>query len=131
MTIACGPIAHVGVRVRDAGKACAFYALLGFRSVYEDDTDPVIVLRNSAGAEINLIVNADPVPGPNVLMDVPEKHAGYTHVALAISSIDDVLAGLQAAGIAVTEGPVKLGTGTSVFIRDVDANVIELTTAAS
>jgi len=131
MVINCNAIAHVGVRVRDADAACAFYGQLGFVSVYEDEVDPVIVLRNAAGAEVNLIVNADTGTGPNVLMDVACKHPGLTHVALAVASMGDTLAGLEAAGIAITEGPVKLGTGTSVFIRDADGNVIELTTAAS
>lgn len=119
---------HVGVRVRDAARAEAFYARLGFQTVYKDDKDPVLVLRNDAGVEINLVVNAAPGDGPNVLMDVPEKHPGFTHVALRVASIDQAMAALEALGVALSEGPVQLGpTNTSVFLRDPDGNVIELT----
>ncbi len=58
-------------------------------------------------------------------MDVAEKHAGYTHVALEISDAEAMLKNLQAAGIALSEGPVRFPGGTSMFIRDQDNNVIE------
>lgn len=119
---------HVGVRVRDAARAREFYGKLGFRVTYQDATDPVIILRNAAGVEINLVVNAAPGAGPNVLMDVPEKHPGFTHVALRVASIEDTVTALRALDIAITEGPVKLGpSNTSLFVRDPDGNVIELT----
>lgn len=119
---------HVGVRVRDAARARDFYGKLGFEVTFEDTASPVIILRNPAGVEVNLVVNAAPAPGPNVLMDVPEKHPGFTHVALRVASIADTVTALGALGIAITEGPVKLGPyNTSVFVRDPDGNVIELT----
>lgn len=119
---------HVGVRVRDAARARDFYGKLGFRVTFEDAASPVIILRNAAGVEVNLVVNAAPEPGPNVLMDVAEKHPGFTHVALRVASIEDTVTALAGLDIAITEGPVKLGPwNTSVFIRDPDGNVIELT----
>lgn len=119
---------HVGVRVRDAARAGEFYAKLGFRVIYQDQKDPVMVLCNDAGVEINLVVNAAPGAGPNVLMDVPEKHPGFTHVALRVASIEDTVSALEALGVALSDGPVQLGPWkTSVFLRDPDGNVIELT----
>ena len=119
---------HVGVRVRDAARARAFYGKLGFRVTYEDTASPVIILRNPAGVEVNLVVNAAPEPGPNVLMDIAEKHPGFTHVALRVASIEDTVTALAGLDIVITEGPVALGPwNTSVFIRDPDGNVIELT----
>ncbi len=120
-------VAHIGIRVADAARAEAFYAKLGFRAVAHDDKDPVVILENDAGIEINLIVNADPAAdGTNVLMDVPGKRAGYTHVALAVASMPDTQRALADAGIAVSDGPVKLGARLSLFVRDPDRNVIEL-----
>lgn len=120
-------VAHIGIRVADAARAEAFYDKLGFRAVAHDDKDPVVILLNDAGVEINLIVNADPAAdGTNVLMDVPGKRAGYTHVALGVASMADTQRALAEAGIAVTEGPVKLGPAYSLFVRDPDRNVIEL-----
>jgi lactoylglutathione lyase len=121
-------IDHIGVRVRDSARACAFYGQLGFAVVFEDAGSPVVILRNPAGVEINLVVNAGSDADVNVLMDVPEKHPGFTHVALRVGSLDQTVTALRALGIAITEGPVALGPwNTSVFVRDPDGNVLELT----
>jgi lactoylglutathione lyase len=128
MTPVITAVDHVGVRVRDGARAREFYGTLGFAVVYEDAGSPVVILRNPAGVEINLVVNAGSGEGVNVLMDVPEKHPGFTHVALRVGSIEQTVAALQALGIVITEGPVALGPwNTSVFVRDPDGNVLELT----
>lgn len=118
---------HIGIRVADAERASAFYRHFGFRTVAEHTADRVVILTNDTGVEINLIVNANAAGEPrNVLMDEPVKHPGYTHVALEIASVEATLAALEAADIAVSEGPVRLGEGLSLFVRDPDRNVIEL-----
>jgi len=74
-----------------------------------------------------LIVNANQGPAlTNLLMDVPEKHPGYTHVALGVESIEETVAELGRLGITITGGPTKLGDRRSLFARDPDRNVIEL-----
>jgi lactoylglutathione lyase len=118
---------HIGLRVSDERRAVAFYEQFGFRVVYRDDRDPVVILKTDSGVELNLIVNAAAgFDGQNRLMDVPEKVPGFTHVALRVPSIDEAVRYLQSAGIGITEGPKRLGPGTSLFIRDPDANVLEL-----
>jgi lactoylglutathione lyase len=118
---------HIGIRVVSSARSEAFYAKLGFEVALRHDAAGVVILRNEAGVEINLVVNGDPtLDGSNVLQDVPEKHAGFTHVALRVADVDDTLARLRAVGIEPSEGPVRLGDGLSVFVRDPDRNVIEL-----
>ncbi len=119
---------HLGIRVTDRARALGFYARFGFELVHESDSDAVLIIRNSAGVELNLIVNGiDRTEGKNILIDVPEKHPGLTHVAFRVTDIGAVIAALKENGIAITQGPVTFSDGhASVFLRDPDRNVIEL-----
>jgi len=119
---------HLGIRVSDKTRALAFYAGLGFELEHESDFDAVVILKNAAGVELNLIVNGvDRSGGKNILMDVPEKHPGLTHIAFRVADIRGAIAALKEAGTAITQGPVTFGDGhVSVFVRDPDRNVIEL-----
>ena len=107
----------------------AFYQVLGFELLSKATNDPVAILKNQAGVELNLVYNAnDDAGGKNILMDVGEKYAGYTHVALNVASIKAVIETLGANQIKITQGPVTFGLDghVSVFVRDPDLNVIEL-----
>lgn len=119
---------HLGIRVTDKARALAFYASLGFEIDHESDFDAVVIVKNSSGVELNLIVNGvDRMGGKNILMDVPEKHPGHTHVAFRVADIRHSIAVLKQTGTAITQGPVTFGDGhVSVFVRDPDRNVIEL-----
>lgn len=128
-TIAVEQVDHIGVRVRDLDAALRFYGVLGFALEVKVPYDAVAIIRNAAGVELNLVFNANAGdPKANVLMDVPEKYPGYTHVALRVQSIADTITALNEHGIRITQGPVSFGRDghVSVFVRDPDRNVIEL-----
>jgi lactoylglutathione lyase len=121
-------IAHIGIRVHDLERSMRFYELLGFRKTMGPiGPEPVAILHNDAGVELNLILNAPSASEPNVLMDVPEKHPGITHVALLCADILAAKAHLEAQGLTLSGGPVRFGpSAQGIFVRDPDRNVIEL-----
>ena len=123
-------VAHVGIRVRDLDTARAFYEGLGFDFIVGPvGPEPVAILEHPCGLVLNFILNGSPTSTENVLMDAPEKHPGYTHMALAVADLDVVLTALNAEGIAITEGPVEFPGARALFVRDPDGNVIELNQA--
>jgi len=128
-TITVERVDHIGIRVRELDRALDFYRALGFELLRRAEGDDVAIIRNKNGVELNLIFNADGgEPSTNVLMDVPRKYSGYTHMALSVTSIPATIATLKANDIAITQGPVSFGDSGqfSVFVRDPDRNVIEL-----
>lgn len=119
-------IDHVGIRVHNLERAREFYEFLGFEFIAGPiGPEPVAILTHPSGTTINLILNADQSDVPNVLMDVEERHAGYTHIALAVADAGKMQELLERKGITITEGPVTFPTGISLFVRDPDRNVIE------
>lgn len=120
---------HIGIRVADLDRALRFYGLFGFVAEHRAQNDAVVVIKNRHGVEINLIYNANnDSGGKNILMDVPDKYPGYTHVAFRVGSIADAIIMLRENGITITQGPVSFGRDghVSLFLRDPDRNVIEL-----
>jgi lactoylglutathione lyase len=116
-------LAHIGIRVHDMARTRAFYERLGFAWAWGPaGPEPVAAMTHPSGLELNFILNARDATAPNILMDVPEKHAGITHIALQIKDFAAAKAALAASGIAIsgTRGTAAL------FVRDPDGNVIEL-----
>jgi lactoylglutathione lyase len=121
-------LAHIGIRVHDLERSLRFYALLGFtKTAGPIGREPVAILDHPSGVELNLILNAQTADEPNVLMDVPDKHAGITHVALLVPDLDAARRELEAAGVALSGGPIQFGPkARGFFVRDPDRNVIEI-----
>jgi len=121
-------IDHIGIRVFDLTRSRAFYEKLGFVFIEGPiGPEPVAILRHPSGVVVNFILNAVHAPKANVLMDIAEKHAGYTHLALKVNELAAIEAQLQGLQIKISEGPVNFGEkyGSSIFVRDPDKNVIE------
>ena len=73
---------HAGIRIKDEAAALKFYGALGFEVMTRVEFDAVIVIKNKNDVELNLVCNGvDNTDGKNILMDVPEKHTGITHLA--------------------------------------------------
>jgi lactoylglutathione lyase len=121
-------LAHVGIRVHDLERSRRFYGLLGFRHITGPvGPEPVAILEHPSGLELNLILNAPEASVPNILMDVPEKHPGITHLALLCPDLERARAELEAAGVAISGGPVQLeNLGAAIFARAPHPTVIAL-----
>ena len=121
-------LAHIGIRVHDLARSVAFYQRLGFtKTAGPIGPEPVAILEHPSGLEVNLVLNASNASEPNILMDVVEKHPGITHFALLCPDLMAAKRALEAAGIALSGGPVRFDTGAqAIFIRDPDRNVVEL-----
>ena len=120
-------INHVGIRVNDLQISRAFYEQLGFEFLVGPvGPEPVAIMEHPCGVNINFILNATVNQGSNILMDIDDRHPGYTHMALEVEDIKAVQQQLQAMNITITEEPVVMESGsTLMFIRDPDRNVIE------
>jgi lactoylglutathione lyase len=120
-------LSHVGIRVGKLAPARAFYEKIGFRFVMGPiGNEPVAIMDHPSGLCLNLVINAVTSGDPNILMDVAEKHPGFTHVALFVEDLRLTEQFLIDEGIIITEGPVTFPDGTrALFLRDPDGNVIE------
>jgi lactoylglutathione lyase len=118
---------HVGIRVSDKPRSISFYQSLGFALVSDvgfEKGHPVI-MRHACGVVLNLLGPATSGLDSNVLMDIDEKHPGYTHIALTVSSLESTRGFLASEAIEIT-GSFSFGDMSAIFIRDPDRNVIEL-----
>lgn len=118
---------HIGIRVSNLDKAREFYEKIGFDFIVGPiGPEPVAIMEHPSGININFILNANKESVENVLMDIPLKHTGYTHMALEITNLESVKSQLESKNIPITGGPITLPDGaTFIFVRDPDSNVIE------
>ncbi|WP_370979769.1 VOC family protein [Agaribacterium sp. ZY112] len=117
---------HIGLRISELERSRVFYSKLGFDFVAGPlGPEPVAIMENEHGININFILNAKQDEPLNHLMDVAEKYTGYTHVALEVDSVAQMQSDLAEQGIELSGGPMHHPTGSSIFIRDPDRNVIE------
>jgi len=126
-------INHVGLRVSNLELTREFYERLGFKFLVGPiGPEPVAIMEHPSGVNINFILNSSDTTTLNVLMDVPEKHTGFTHVAIEVTDLESVQKFLESINYPITEGPIVTPEGASfIFIRDPDDNVIEFHNPAS
>ncbi len=118
-------INHIGLRVRNLEITRSFYEKLGFIFLVGPvGPEPVAIMEHPSGVNINFILNADLNSTENILMDIPKKHTGYTHIALEVSDAKLAANKIEKLGMVITE-KVEYEGAHFFFIRDPDCNVIE------
>ncbi len=118
-------INHIGLRVSNLEITRSFYEQLGFLFLVGPvGPEPVAIMEHPSGVNINFILNATTNDTKNILMDVPEKNSGYTHIALEVVDIESAEKQIGALGMKITE-KIEHEGARCFFIRDPDNNVIE------
>jgi glyoxylase I family protein len=117
---------HVGLRVSDMDKSLAFYCDgLGLKLLRRRERGPGVATAVLAvgGQEMNLFSSPGFAASPGG-GDPP----GLDHFCLEVdsSSIDELIAELERAGIAIAKPPVKRSGGISLFVSDPDGCRVEL-----
>jgi catechol 2,3-dioxygenase-like lactoylglutathione lyase family enzyme len=111
---------HVGLRVSDMDRSLRFYCEgLGLALLRRSDKGPgaaSAVLRIGS-QEMNLFSDPD--------FSAPQAGghpAGMDHFCVEVGneSVEDLMAGLARAGIAVAKGPTRRRDGVSLFVSDPD-----------
>ena len=122
---------HVGLRVKNLDVTRSFYEKLGFLFLVGPvGPEPVAIMEHPSGVNINFILNAEISSTENILMDIPKKHTGFTHIALEVTDAESASKKIEELGIAITE-KVEYEGAQFFFIRDPDDNVIEFHQPAS
>ena len=85
-------IDHIGIRVKEKKRATDFYEKFGFKLIVDTGFEKghPIMMQHASGIVLNLLGPSTAQEDENVLMDIDQKHAGYTHMALKIESLSDL-----------------------------------------
>ena len=116
---------HVGLKVTDLDKTLDFYQRLGLTLLRTSgpDADGLRSAVIQVGSqELNVFSL------PESVSSGEENRVGMDHFCLLVeaASIDDVIADLRQAGIAIVRGPVERRDGTALFVHDPDGVRVEL-----
>jgi catechol 2,3-dioxygenase-like lactoylglutathione lyase family enzyme len=129
MAIAIDRLDHLVLICRDIEKTCAFYeTVLGMtREVFGEGR----VALKFGRQKINL--HPHPTPHQPLVADVPVP--GTADLCfITTTPMPAVVAHLKTCDVAIIDGPVKrtgaLGPMTSVYLRDPDRNLIEISVYA-
>jgi catechol 2,3-dioxygenase-like lactoylglutathione lyase family enzyme len=117
---------HVGLTVSDMDKSLDFYRRLGLEVLRTSGPDAKGVrsaVVKVASQELNIFSRPDVVPGASA-----DNAVGMHHFCLRMeaASVEELIAGVRAAGLDIVRGPIKRRDGTSLFLADPDGVRVEL-----
>ena len=116
---------HIGIRISNKQRTIDFYKLLGFQFIRDigfKQGHP-FVMKHPCGVALNFL-GPTTIEDQNILMDVQEKYAGYTHISLQVDSIEKAKDFFADHGIKITSS-FSTQNLHAIFIRDPDRNVIQ------
>jgi catechol 2,3-dioxygenase-like lactoylglutathione lyase family enzyme len=113
-------IDHVGIVVTDMDRSLRFYQSLGMAFVRLPRRPGGATVLKVGDREINMFCN------PAAASNGGPQRLDHLCVEMEAATIDEIVAALGAAGIAVASGPVARSDGTALFVHDPDGARIEL-----
>jgi catechol 2,3-dioxygenase-like lactoylglutathione lyase family enzyme len=111
---------HVGIIVTDMERSVRFYQALGIEPVRPPRRPGGATVLKAGGTEINMFCN------PDAIADGGPQRLDHLCLEMDAATIDEVVAALGTAGIAIASGPVARSDGTALFVHDPDGARIEL-----
>ncbi len=111
---------HIGIVVTDLERSLRFYEALGVELVRRPRRPGGATVLRPGNADVNMFCNP-------ASTDCGERQR-IDHLCLEMdaATIDVVIEGLAAVGIAAAGGPVARSDGTALFVHDPDGARIEL-----
>jgi lactoylglutathione lyase len=113
-------IDHVGIVVTDLDRSLRFYQALGIELIHLPRRPGGATVLKIGDKEINMFCNPAAVGGGE------RQRLDHLCLEMEAAAIDDIVAALGEAGIAVASGPVARSDGTALFVHDPDGARIEL-----
>jgi catechol 2,3-dioxygenase-like lactoylglutathione lyase family enzyme len=111
---------HVGIVVTDMERSLRFYQALGLELVRLPRRPGGATVLKLGNAEINMFCNPESAGGG--------ERQRLDHLCLEMDSgtMDELIAGLGAAGVKIAGGPIGRSDGTALFVQDPDGARVEL-----
>jgi len=115
---------HVGILVTDMDRSLRFYQSLGLELLRrrDDEAGASSAVLKVGDQELNMFCVPDLAAAGT---DEPHR---LDHFCLEMqsASMDDLMAGLRAAGIEIAKGPIARRDGMALFLHDPDGVRVEL-----
>jgi predicted enzyme related to lactoylglutathione lyase len=115
-------VEHLALCAENVSSLLAWYQKLFHLEVVKEGPTGPFFLRFPDGFLIEVIETTGDIP------PLPrEKEKGFRHIALSVSSLETVVAGLKKEGIAIVQDFKIVPNGTKLFLfRDIEGNLIQL-----
>jgi len=115
-------VEHIALCAENVPSLIAWYQKLFHLELIKESAAGPFFLKFSNGLLIEFVQAVGDIP------PVPQdREKGFRHIALTVSSMENMVASLKHEGVAVVEDFKTVPNGTKLFLfRDIEGNLIQL-----
>ncbi|MBA7476636.1 hypothetical protein ES707_12027 [subsurface metagenome] len=115
-------VEHIALCAENVPSLIAWYQKLFHLEVVKESAAGPFFLKFSNGLLIEFVQATGDIP------PVPQdREKGFRHIALTVSSMENMVASLKHEGVAVVEDFKIVPNGTKLFLfRDIEGNLVQL-----